>query len=87
MPGTLVTVLPFCGDRKPVPWMSWMGSGPGVPPPPPPPPPAVGAPGVGAAAVKSVPFWSVSVVVMRWAEVVLLSPGASALPSWMTAVP
>ena len=86
MPGTLVTVLPFCGDRNPVPWMSWMASGPGVPPPPPP-PPAVGAPGVGAAAVKSVPFWSVSVVVMRWAEVVLLSPGASALPSWMTAVP
>ena len=48
----LVTGLPFCGDRKPVPWMSWMASGPGVPPPP---PPAVGAPGAGAAAVKSVP--------------------------------
>ena len=87
MPGTLVTVLPFCGDRKLGPWMSWMARGRGGPPQAPPPQPAVGSPGVGAAAVKSVEFWSVSGVVTRWAEVVLLGAGASAVPSWTTAVP
>src|ERR1700722_14452270 len=56
MPGTLVTVWPFCADRNPVPWMSWMARGPVVPPPPPPPPPAalVGSPGVGSAALHVV---------------------------------
>ncbi len=54
---------------------------------PPPPPPVFGAPGVGAAPVKSVPFWSVSGVLLRCADVVLVVAGASALPSWTTAVP
>jgi hypothetical protein len=86
MPGTLVTAWPFTGETQPAPWMSWMRSGPGCGvPPPPPEPPAVG---VGSPAVKSAPFWSVSAPeALRATEVVLLAAGASAEPSWTTAVP
>jgi hypothetical protein len=65
-----------------------LGSAPPPPPPPPPPPlPALAAPGVGAAVVKSTPLLSVSVPLPRCADVPLSVPGASALPSWITAVP
>jgi hypothetical protein len=88
MPGTLVTGWPFWGEIQLAPWMSWMRSGPGsVPPPPPPPEPTFGAPGVGASTVKSTPLLSLSAALVRWADVVLLGAGASAAPSWTTAVP
>src|SRR4051794_36529114 len=76
MPGTSLTCLPTSGDRRVVPWMSWMragtpGGGVG--------PPGVVSPllfvGAGEAATKSLLLSSVSPAV-RDTAVVLLGAGA-----------
>src|SRR4051794_11107696 len=85
MPGTLLTVCPFCGEIQDVPWMSWMRSGPGSSPPPPSLVPEFV--GVGADELKSVELSSVSApLAARWVDVVLAVAGAGE-PSRITAVP
>src|SRR5206468_398681 len=87
MPGTSTTCLPTSGERRVVPWMSWMRAGTpvggGVVPPP------VVSPlllvGAGAPVAKSLELSSVSPAV-RVAAVVLLGAGALA-PSTTTAPP
>ena len=87
MPGTSLTCLPASGERRVVPWMSWMRAGTpvggGVVPPP------VVSPlllvGAGAPAVKSLELSSVSPAV-RDTAAVLLGAGALA-PSTTTAPP
>ena len=75
----------FLAATGPVPWISAMepvnvGSGVAVQP--------VHATGAGGVAVKSVPFWSVSVPeASRLAEVELVRAGAAFVPSRVTAVP